>query len=413
MKKILVTNLKPGMILAEDVLTPRGQLLFEAGTPLDKRVISRLRFYNLTFVSVDDVISGILQETPKEDGTLAATEILPPPEQTPAPEEPKMPVPKKTAPATESAPQIAAMPTSSTIEDTTDGTVLPQEIEDSLRLLSFQSTYADCAVALQGIFHKITSTSEPVTQLDLEAIALSLYNPTLPSAEFFTLFHALRAPADPIYTHSLNVSMLCRYLGRWLHFSEEDQLCLSVCGLLHDIGKLLIPDDILQKPGQLTDEERAIVRRHPLMGFQLIKDLKLDARVKKSVLMHHERSNASGYPYGRGPTEVHPFAQAVAIADVYDATTSKRSYRSAFCPFTVISAFEQGGVERYNTQFLIPFLENIAYTYQKHRVMLNDGRPGEIVMFNRSQFSRPILRLVDGTFLDLSGTEDIWIQSVM
>ena len=100
--------------------------------------------------------------------------------------------------------------------------------------------------------------------------------------------------------------------------------------------------------------------------------------------MHHERCDGSGYPTGLTEDYIDNFAMIVAIADVYDAMTAARSYRSPLCPFEVISKFEEDGFQKYHTKYILVFLKQIASTYQSNRVILSDGRGCTIVMLRAS-----------------------------
>ena len=170
---------------------------------------------------------------------------------------------------------------------------------------------------------------------------------------------------------------------------------------------------MLNKPDKLTDEEFALIKKHPQFGFDLIKDLQIDSRIKRTALMHHERCDGSGYPSQLDSSLIDDFAMITAIADVYDAMTAARRYRAPLCPFAVISSFESEGFTKYNTKFLLLFLKKLATTYQSNRVMLNDSRFCNIVMLNPHELSRPIVRFDDGSILDLSTNREFFIKSVM
>lgn len=136
-------------------------------------------------------------------------------------------------------------------------------------------------------------------------------------------------------------------LGNWLGFSEDAQNTLTLCGLLHDIGKSRIPASIIGKPGRLTSEEFEQIKRHPLLGYELLKNQPLDPHIKNAALMHHERCDGSGYPFGLYASDIDDYASIIAVADVYDAMTADRCYRLGLCPFEVIAQFEQEGLQRY------------------------------------------------------------------
>ena len=118
---------------------------------------------------------------------------------------------------------------------------------------------------------------------------------------------------DSVYAHCVNVALISRMIGRWLRLEQQDLNILTCCGLLHDIGKLAIPDEILNKPGKLTDEEFATIKSHPVLGYQMIANQNLDARIKQAIFMHHERYDGSGYPNKLSGESLPNFAMIVAI----------------------------------------------------------------------------------------------------
>ena len=127
--------------------------------------------------------------------------------------------------------------------------------------------------------------------------AMSLLKETRNSIEMFDMLHNMRSVDDSIYAHSLNVALITGMLGKWLKMSKEDFDLLILAALLHDIGKAKIPPEILNKPGKYTDEEFALVRKHPTLGYEILLQYpRLDNRVKNAALMHHERCDGSGYP---------------------------------------------------------------------------------------------------------------------
>lgn len=105
---------------------------------------------------------------------------------------------------------------------------------------------------------------------------------------------------------------------------------LEWAGLLHDVGKIGIPEEILNKPGKLTDEEFAIIRKHPRMGYDILKPIASFEGVLSAVLHHHENIDGSGYPDGQTGDETPVAAKIIHVVDVFDALTSARSYRAAF-----------------------------------------------------------------------------------
>ncbi|OHD55677.1 MAG: hypothetical protein A2Y33_13620 [Spirochaetes bacterium GWF1_51_8] len=133
------------------------------------------------------------------------------------------------------------------------------------------------------------------------------------------------------YTHSINVGLLSMFLTKQLGFNTYFIQEIALGGFLHDIGKIKIPTKIVNKHGNLTDDEFKIMKNHPVYGFKLVKDdPSLSNYVKKVVLFHHEKWAGGGYPLGLKGDAIGNFAQIVAVSDVYDALTTERSYKQPY-----------------------------------------------------------------------------------
>ncbi|MDD6120367.1 MAG: HD-GYP domain-containing protein [Selenomonadaceae bacterium] len=138
------------------------------------------------------------------------------------------------------------------------------------------------------------------------------------------------------FGHSVNVAILSSMLGMLCHYTKKDLQILTLGALLHDLGKIDIPEEILTKNTGLTDEEFAVIKAHPLRGAQRIHEMENmlphTALLSAIASEHHEHIDGSGYPRGLKDEEIHRYAKIVAIADVYDALTSERPYKKAYTP---------------------------------------------------------------------------------
>ena len=229
----------------------------------------------------------------------------------------------------------------------------------------------------------------------------------------FHMMHKIRKYDDATFIHSLNVAILCNMFGHWINMPQDDLDVLTLAGLLHDVGKMKIPEEIIKKPGILTEEEYTEIKNHPRRGYNLLKPMKLDERIKKVALMHHERCDGSGYPDGLRGDQIDEFAKIVAIADVYDALTSARVYRGALCPFEVINmVVEQDGDKRFDPKYLHPFLEGVVKSFIGCEVVLSDGEKGTIVAMHADELARPSV-CVSGKVLDLREMSDVTIQMML
>lgn len=232
------------------------------------------------------------------------------------------------------------------------------------------------------------------------------------SMHTFDMLHCMRDSDDLTYVHSVNVALICYSIASWLNYSPEEARLLMLAGLLHDIGKTQIPSAILNKRGKLTEAEFATMKKHPVYGYQLVVDSPLDNRIKDAVLSHHERYDGHGYPRGLTGDQISDFAKIVAIADVYDAMTSKRAYRDNVCPFDVVAELESEGYSKYDPAFLLPFLKHIVQSYINAPVLLSNSLVGTVVMINQDHLSKPIVKVND-TFFDLSKEKDLTIRSLL
>ena len=289
--------------------------------------------------------------------------------------------------------------------------IYSQAVKQSPEFMHFQVDFAVCLNELTDYFNAIISGSCKAPDTLLKKTA-SLLRPGQTTIDFFDMLHNLRHVDDSIYVHCLNVALISRMIGKWLKIPARDLETLTFAGLLHDIGKSLIPEDLLNKQGKLTNEEYDLLCQHAQLGYDLLRPLPLDSHVKNAALVHHERCDGSGYP-GKATTEaIDDYAHIIAIADVYDAMTAARTYRAPLCPFQVIAEFEKDGLQKYKPKYILTFLEHIASTYQNNHVLLSDGRAANIVLLNRHHLSKPLVQLDNGECIDLSRSE-LYINSLI
>lgn len=146
------------------------------------------------------------------------------------------------------------------------------------------------------------------------------------------------------YSHSVNVGVLSLLVAR-RYFGRSDGHNLRELGIgffLHDLGKTRINPGVIMKEGLLTDEEMTEMRRHPLYGFDILKETnQLTTECKLIVLEHHEREDGRGYPYGLYGGEIHVYARICALVDMYDALTSDRPYRQKMPPFRALNLIKE------------------------------------------------------------------------
>ena len=216
------------------------------------------------------------------------------------------------------------------------------------------------------------------------------------------------------YLHSVNVSVLCGLMGIHLWYPYDKLKNLILAGLLHDIGKQQIDIDIINKPGKLTDEEREIVNKHVLYGYEKLKNEEdISSTVRVSVLQHHENVDGSGYLYGLKDHEIYEFAKIIHICDVYDAMVSKRSYKDELDPREVTEYIMGNSGIMFNSEFVKLFIQNTILYPEGVVVLLSDGRKAIVKENHEGLPSRPLLKLLpDGEVLDLLEAINVTISKI-
>lgn len=353
---LFVFELESGMITADDVFSPTGQLLIPQQTVLDEASIKKLKLYNVTTIAVVD-----------NDNIRHIVGIEP---------------------------------------------TYSERIKQSEDFQTFKTEYVENIEDFHGVINDIVKQNTPVNPQVLLAQTSTLLDSSASSFHLFDMLHNMREFDDSTYAHSLNVALIATVFGKWLKMSDEDINVLTLCGLLHDIGKLTTPEQILMKPGKLTDAEYSIMKNHVTEGYKYLKDQDIDPRIKEACLYHHERCDGTGYPMGLTCDKIPDFAKIISIADVYDAMTAKRVYREPLCPFVVVKFLEDESYSKYDPRFIIPFLENVVSTYINTTVRLDNGMVGEVVLLNKTALSKPLVKC-GNEFIDLKNHPEIKIEAII
>ncbi len=353
------------MITGEDVFSYNNQMIVPKGQALDDKMITRLEFYSVLAVRIMEEAEGAQAEPlPGEAGSGEITE----------------------------------------------NSAYSKKVKNSKRFKQFEQSFLETTETFKVKFKGIAENGAEINSKEMIKSITDLVGEDMTGSSVFDMLHNMRQYDDFTYMHSMNVALICNVFAKWLKMPASDVDILTLGGLLHDIGKLKIPDNIIRKPDKLSPAEYNIIKTHSLQGYNILKDKDIDENVKQCALMHHERCDGSGYPLGVTDEKINSYAKIVAIADVYDAMTAARIYRGPLCPFKVISIFESEGLHKYDGHYLLTFLEHVATTYMNNRVRLNNGVEGDVIFMNRNQYSRPMLQCGD-QFIDLSKEPDLYIET--
>lgn len=198
-----------------------------------------------------------------------------------------------------------------------------------------------------------------------------------------------------LFQHSLNVSIYAIMLGTALGYTYDQLRVLGLGAMLHDIGKTLVPQEILLKPDKLTEEEMRIMRRHPEDGFRMLKDNpNIPLIAAHCALQHHERLDGSGYPRGMKGDEIHDYAKLLGIVDTFDAMTTHRVYKPAALPHEAVEVLYAGAGRLYDAHMIQLFRDRVAIYPPGTTVELNTGEIGIVVDINASLPHRPVVRII-------------------
>ncbi|MBS3988132.1 MAG: HD domain-containing protein, partial [Erysipelothrix sp.] len=173
------------------------------------------------------------------------------------------------------------------------------------------------------------------------------------------LFNSLIEKYEDERAHSHNVASYCRQIGEHLLLSGDELKELEIAGMMHDIGKITIPDSILHKPDILTSQEWDIMKRHTVNGYQILKSADKYSRLAEYALTHHERWDGKGYPNHLKGEEIPLFSRIIAVCDAYEAMTSRRVYKSALSQEQAISELKRCARTQFDPLIVDIFVEKV------------------------------------------------------
>ena len=212
----------------------------------------------------------------------------------------------------------------------------------------------------------------------------------------------LKSYDEYTYHHSLSVAVLSVAIGQTIGLSNNDLRRLCRCAFLHDIGKIFVPIDLINKPGKLDPKEFETVKDHAIRGGQYLKTGAIGgAELWVGIMCHHEKIDGTGYPRGLKKDEIPLFSRIISVADVYDALTSLRPYRNPMTPGEALEMVMSGAGTSFDINIVQAFKLKLELYPVNTMVELSDGRIG--IVINNASASRPILQIMNSEdVVDLS-----------
>lgn len=284
--------------------------------------------------------------------------------------------------------------------------------EDDTKQKHFEESYEESLGIVRSCFVE-AKLGGAIEHKEVAQASDMLFDQAALKVDLFRKLRMMQGTDDYFNVHSVNVATLSILIGRWMKMPEESIKVLGTAGLLHDIGKMNIPDEILNKPGKLVDSEWEVVKKHPVEGYQMLSGNEwLTPEIGNAILMHHERLDGSGYPMGLRGDSISLYARILAVADVYDAVTSNRVYAAKVSPYRAAEILMEESFGRLDPRIVKVFFDKSITFYVGNRVELSNGEIGTVVYVNPSMPTRPVVQ-VDETYYDLSRDNSIAIKEVV
>jgi putative nucleotidyltransferase with HDIG domain len=275
--------------------------------------------------------------------------------------------------------------------------IAPAKKHHVLKLEKATKKYEEAKVLTRDMIKDVASTGKfEKEQSEEVAEDIMLQVNEVEASLIITSINRIRTVDEYLHTHSLNVAYLNGLMGKWLKYDEERLSELVQAGLLHDIGKLRVSQEILNKPARLTPEEFAEVKKHPALSLETLTKSGVKSKIiLDGVIQHHEKVNGSGYPHGLVARDICEFARITAISDIYDAMVTKRVYKDPHSPFVILNEFAQEGYSELDIKYVSVFIECMIDELRGKEVIMNNGAHAKVLLVNPRKLLYPIVE-VDG-----------------
>lgn len=251
--------------------------------------------------------------------------------------------------------------------------------------------------AIAGLFNsaKFADEMKRDNLEEIESLIHSIVAQILENRDSVVSLASLKTLDNYTYQHSVDVGILSLIMGREMKLSREELLDLGRAAFFHDIGKVFVSSDILSKVMDLTPKEFDEMKKHSDYGYTCLATvLHQPVQVAEAALYHHERYDGGGYPKGISRDEIPLYSRIIAVADVYDAITSNRSYRGAFSPSEAYEHIMSNMGTLFAPEIVKTFIKKIAPFPVGTSVSLSDGRKALVVKNNPNFMMRPFIKIL-------------------
>lgn len=199
--------------------------------------------------------------------------------------------------------------------------------------------------------------------------------------------------------HSIRVAIMAIAFGKHLQLPRYELELLGLCGMLHDVGKMKVPQHILNKPGPLSKDELKIVKEHAMLGYVYLHEHGgVSTQVCSTAYNHHEQMNSKGYPRKVSPEKLSKYDRIISIIDSYDAMISDRCYRSAIAPSKAISELYKGQGTQYDEELIREFIQMVGIYPIGSLVELSNGQVGIVLSVNPDNKLAPVVEIITNKY---------------
>jgi putative nucleotidyltransferase with HDIG domain len=333
MRLISIDGLAPGMTIASTIWNGSGLPLLQKGVAVSLPIIQRLRQLNIKYLYIDDSISNGI----KVNETISPEERL-----------------KAVKNITASFNQLKG------IEGKKASYILDKQSKEIGKLV--------------------------------DQLLVSIVN----SKEILTILTDSFIYDEYLYNHSFQVTLYSIAMAKELGYSYKEMRLIGIGAMLHDVGKLQVPTNVLLKPSRLTDDEFEVMKKHAKLGFDILRNLhSISLLVAHCAFQHHERLDGSGYPRGISDREIHPYAKIIAVADVFDAVTSDRVYRDKMLPCQGLEIVEAASGTLFDAKVVEALKKCVVHYPNGTILLLSDGRRGIVAEQNPKNPALPVVRIFE------------------
>ncbi|WP_429107567.1 HD-GYP domain-containing protein [Aeromonas media] len=262
------------------------------------------------------------------------------------------------------------------------------------RELKIRRLYQE-ARELQGKFIRHLKAGEPIDITPLAAVAEEMVDTMFTHGDAMLCLARIRAKDAYLMEHSMNVAILLANFGRYLELERSVLKELTLGGLLHDVGKIMTPDEVLNKPGKLTDEEFGVMRQHVVHSYDILSNTAgITPTMLEVAANHHERLDGTGYPQRLKGDQLSLYTRMSGIVDVYDAVTADRVYKQGMQPTQAFRILLKGINQHFDAELVTKFIKCMGVYPVGTLVQLSNQRLAVVMQRNEQQPLKPLVKVI-------------------